>query len=168
MGRRGELCERRADARNLPEDAQTAPGQEEIGFQSDAENRRLRELSDALAVVAIEQDTEAQETVAIVTSLWKLLAYPNAAASHQGGNVAMDYFPRMIRAGLWIPHGETYQGIASSCPKLVCDGDMVDIYGEACVFGEPTLPVVANMDALERYAGSNARWGNALIIRDFE
>ena len=100
------------DARNLPEEVQATHDQEEIGPQSDAENRRLRELIDALSAVSIEQDTEGLEAPPIVTSIWKHRAYPHAASSHQGDG-DMDYFPRMIRAGLWLPHGETYNGIAS-------------------------------------------------------
>ena len=73
------------EARSLEEEVQDAPDQEEGGFQPDAENKGLRELSDAPAVLAIDQDTEVQETPAIVTSLWKLLAYPHAAAAPQGG-----------------------------------------------------------------------------------
>ena len=74
----------------------------------------------------------------------------------------------MIRTGLWMPHGKTYKGIASYCPKLVCDGDMGDVYGEECEVGETTLPEVANTNALERYDGSATRWDNSLIIREFE
>ena len=155
------------EAWNLPEAVQTTPGQEESGFQSDAANRRLRALSDAAAVVSIERDTEAQETPASITSLWKLLAYPQADGAHQGSNVARGYFSRIIRAGLWMPHGEKYNGAASYFPKIVRDGDMGEVRGEEFEVGGHTLPEVANTHAIERYAGSAARWDNALIIRDF-
>ena len=63
----------------------------------------------------------------------------------------------MARACLRIHHGETYKGLASYFANLVFDDDAIDIYGDECDVGEPNLPEVANMDALERYAGSNAR-----------
>ena len=130
--------------------------------------RRLRELIDALAALDIEQDTEAQEAPTSITAIWNLLASPHVANAPHGENVEKEYFARMISADLWIPHGKTYKGVAIYFPKLVCDGDMGDIYGEECDVGEPTLPDVANMDALGRYAGRNARWDNAFIIRGFE
>ena len=68
----------------------------------------------------------------------------------------------------WIPHGGEYKEIASYCPKVVCDGDMGDIYDGEFDVGGLTLPDVSNMNAVGKYAGRNARWGNALIIRDFE
>ena len=80
----------------------------------------------------------------------------------------MGYFARMIHTGLWMPNGKTYKGFASYFPKLLCDGDMWGLYVEEFEVRGHTLPEVANANALERYAGSAARWDNALIIRDFE
>ena len=45
---------------------------------------------------------------------------------------------------------------------------MRDIYGDGCDTDEPTVPEVVNMDSIERYAGGDARWANALLIRDFD
>ena len=140
-------------ARNLPGEVRTPPHQDEIGRQTDDENRRLRDLSDALSVLAIDQDTDAQETTARITAIWEHLAYPHAAEAPHGGNVERVYFSRMIRAGLWISHGKPYTGIASYFPKLVRDGDMCDIYGVECDFGEPTPPEVANTNAHRKIRG---------------
>ena len=74
----------------------------------------------------------------------------------------------MKNSGLWIPHGKSYKKIASYCPKLLAGWDMSDIHGSDCDASEPTLPEVVNMNSPERYDGSNARLGNALIIRDFD
>ena len=74
----------------------------------------------------------------------------------------------MLHAGLWIPHGKTYEGRAIYSPKLVGDGALIDIYGDGCDSSGPTLHEVANMGALERIAGRNARRDNASLIRDFD
>ena len=153
---------------NLGPDVQKAIGEGESDPPLGGDERRLRELSDALAVVAIEHDTDVNETPSSLNALWKMLAPPNIANAPQGEDVARDHFARMKNAGLWIPHGKTYKGIASYCPKLVSCGNIDDIHGSDCDASEPTLPEVVNMNSLERYARSNARWENALIIRDFD
>ena len=82
--------------------------------------------------------------------------------------MAREHLARMIQSGLWIPHGKSYKGHENYCAKLVFEGTLRDIYGDECREDEPTFPEVANMASLQRYAGSNARWNNALLIRDFD
>ena len=155
------------EACNLKQEVQMSDGPGETGRRLGDDGRRLRELSDALAALSIEQNAEAQEKPASINTLWELLAYPHAAASPKGGNVASEYFARMVSTRLWLPRGKTYNGIAIYCPNLDYDGDVGALYGEEFDVGEPTLPEVANMAALERYTGSVARWDNSLILRDF-
>ena len=161
----GPTWEAMRQACNLHPEVQNAIAEEESEFPLDDEARRLRELSDALAVVAIDHDTDAQETPSSLNARREVISFPNVANAPQGEYVAMGLFARMKNSGLWIPHGKSYKGNASYCPKLVAGGNMGDIYGSECDASEPTLPEVVNMNSLERYAGSNARWGNSLIIR---
>ena len=70
------------------------------------EKRRLVELSDALACVAIERDTEVQDTPSSLGALCEHLASPNKACDPQWGKVAKENFARMIKDGMWIPHGK--------------------------------------------------------------
>ena len=72
------------EARNLKQEVQQADGAGETGCQFGDEGRRLREISDALAVLSIEQNADVQDTPASINSLWKLLAYPHAAEAPQG------------------------------------------------------------------------------------
>ena len=80
----------------------------------------------------------------------------------------MEHFARMIQSGIMIPHAKSYNGHANYCPKLIWEGTLRDIYGDERHEDEPTMPEVANMASLERYAGRNARRDNALLLRDFE
>ena len=73
-------------ARNHRREVQTTDAEEENGRPLDDENRRLCDLSDALAVVAIEQDTEVQITKYNIDALrWKLSS-PNVDNAPRGGD----------------------------------------------------------------------------------
>ena len=131
------------------------------------ERNQLRELSDALACASVERDMEVQDTPSSLGALWKQLAPPNKARAPQGDKIAKDYFARMITEGMWIPHGKSYKGCATYCPALEFEGRIRDIYREGDFASEPVLPDVANVDAISRYVASDARWGNALILKEF-
>ena len=107
---------------NLHPVVQNAIAEEESEFPLGDEERRLRELSDAIAVVAIDHDTDVQVTHSIIEALWKMISPPNVANAPQGENVARGQFTRMKNSGLWIQHGKSYKGLASYCPKLVAGG----------------------------------------------
>ena len=80
----GPTWETMREARFHPHEVQTTPTEEENGRPQGDKKRRLCELSDALAVIAIEQDTEVQETQSIANALWELLDFPGVDNAHQG------------------------------------------------------------------------------------
>ena len=84
-----------------------------------------------------------------------------------GDKVAKENFARMIKEGMWVPHGKSYKGSQTYCPALEFEGDIRDIYRGKDFSNEPSLPEVANVDAITRYVSSEARWGNALILKEF-
>ena len=78
------------------------------------------------------------------------------------------YFDKMIASSLWIPHGKSHKRQQQYFPSLRCVGALSDVYMPQGDPGEITLPGKINKVALERYAASQTRWRNALLLlRDF-
>ena len=98
--RNGRTWKTTREACGLKKEVQTTSTEEETLPPAEEEQRRLCELSDALVVVAIEHDTEVQETHASITALWNLLAFPNVANAPQGKNTAREHLARMLQSDL--------------------------------------------------------------------
>ena len=149
----GPTWETMREARSLPNEVQTTPTEEETFPPVEEDKRGLCELSDAPAVVAIEHDTEVQETHASIHSLRKILAFPDVANAPHGQNTERGHFARMPKSGLWIPHPQSYKGNATYFSKIICGGTICDINSDGFDTDAPALSEVVNMDSLGRYDG---------------
>ena len=76
------------------------------------------QLSDALAIAAIDQNAEVIRNQPSLGALWKLLAHPNKVDAHQGYAKAAFYFGKMMAASLWIPRGKSHKSHQQYCPSL--------------------------------------------------
>ena len=130
--------------------------------------RRLRDLSDALATVALELNTGVQRSASILGTMWRRMASPNPVDAPYGGlDVAEEYFSQMIDSGLWVNHGTSKKGYSMYCPVVLCAGCLRDVYMFEIDSNEPTHMEVANRKSLMEYGESEARWSNNLILRNF-
>ena len=129
---------------------------------------RLCELSDALAAVALELNTDVQRSAPSLGNLWKRMALPNPVDSPSGGYDFKDeYFDQMITPGLWVDRGTSKMGYATYSPVVRCAVNLRDVY----LFGddshEPTHIEIANREALMLNGESEDRRHNDRILRDF-
>ena len=129
--------------------------------------RRITELSDALAAEAISNNAEVIKTPSSLGALWKRLAAPNPVDAPQTAGADVANFELMIQEGLWKQHGHTQKGYSVYCPVLRCGGDIGAIYPHLDEGKEPVFPEMVNLNALRRYAESDARWQNSTILRDY-
>ena len=132
------------------------------------ERERLVNLSDALAVLAIEQNVEVSMTPASLGALWKKLGRQHPVSEDQGVGVLTDLFQKMVDSGLWISHGFTQKGIQCYCPVIRCEGSLVDIYTCDNDGSESIYPEIINKKALERYTESESRRSNNALLRDYD
>ena len=96
--------------------------------RQECEYIRLVELSDALAIAAIEQNCEVVTNASSLGFLWKKISYPRPVSAPQGEKKASEFPNKMLEKGLWIKHGVTVKGPPCYCPVITCEGSMEDIY----------------------------------------
>ena len=92
------------------------------------EKARLVELSDALEVLAIHQNTEVALGPSGLGALWGKLGHPKPVNGEQGGNSSVDLAQKLLGSDLWISHVDTLKGIHCYFPAIRCDGNLSDIY----------------------------------------
>ena len=82
------------------------------------EKARLVDLSDALAVLAIEQNAEVAMNPSSIGALWEKLGHPHPVNEEQWADSSTDLFQKMVDSGLRISHGATQKGIQCYCPVI--------------------------------------------------
>ena len=133
-----------------------------------ATRRRLTEISDAMAAVAIGINAEVIETQSILDYIGRKLAHQNPVAAPKLKGSARKHFDRMLQAGLWAQHGRTQKGRALYSPVIRCNGSMCAIFAPTNEEKELTYPSIANRMALRRYSDSAAIWAGATVLRDYD
>ena len=131
------------------------------------EHRRLVDLSDALSILAIDQNTEVALIPSSLGNLWKRLAHPHEAKAPQHEGASVEFSERMISGELRIAHGVTIKENKRYCHVLRCDRTLGDIYAISPKSAELVFPEKVNREAIRKYAESVARWNNNSILREY-
>ena len=135
---------------------------------AEEERKRLVGPSDALSILAIDQNTEVVLNTSDLGNLRKRLARPREAKDPKYEGNSLEFSERMISVELWIAHGATTKGNKSYyCPVLRCERALGDIYSCIPQCGELVCPEKVNREEIRKYAESEARWSNNAILREY-
>ena len=134
----------------------------------DREKLRLAELINALATVAIDQNTDVQRDASSLGSLRGKLSAPPPVIAPQGGYEVYDaYFQQMLTSNLWMPHGVAKKRNELFCPVVRFHGSLEEVYLYNNETGEPVRREIPARKALRQHAKSDSRWLNISILREF-
>ena len=100
-----------------------------IAQEVDMGKLRLIDLCDALATVALEQNTDAHRIVTSLCFLRRELSAPHPERSPQWGyDVYAAYSQQMTKSKLWVSHGVTKQGAELFPPFARLNGSVGEVY----------------------------------------
>ena len=99
-----------------------------VAEPEDREKNRFVWLGNALAITAIEQNTEVAMNTSSIGVMWKKLGRPNPLNAQKGEKCATEFPQKMLDSGLWIKHGTTPKGIRSYFRVIRFEGNPSDIY----------------------------------------
>ena len=128
----------------------------------------LQKMSDALAILATDQNVDVIKRPSTQGAIWELLSYPYKVDAPRNYGESTNYFDEMIAASLWITRGKSHKNQQQYFPVPRCVGPLEDVNVPKCDPDATTLPELINKSALGKYADSQTRRGEAALLRNFD